>query len=103
MTYDVITRARRTTRRRLTAVCVAAAMVAGAVTIAVVGVAPDRSVTSPVDPGLTIRPDASSTAGGRAGLPGDLDWVDVAGVSVPVSGQSGPLLQQGRAGLRLRA
>ncbi|MEU5554031.1 hypothetical protein ABZ738_30085 [Micromonospora sp. NPDC047793] len=96
MTYDVIARARRTTRRRmLTAVCAATAMLAGAVAIAVFGVSPDRSATSPADPALTIRPDASPTAGDRMALPSDLDWVDLAGVSVPASGRSGPYFSRG--------
>ncbi|MFF0659115.1 hypothetical protein [Micromonospora tulbaghiae] len=94
MTYDVITRARRTTRRWLTAVCLAAAALAGAVTIAVFGADADRSVTSPAGP-APIHLDVGPADGRRADLPSDLSWTDVAGVSVPVSGQSGPRSSSG--------
>ncbi|MEW2386029.1 hypothetical protein AB0873_28605, partial [Micromonospora sp. NPDC047707] len=94
MTYDVITRARRTTRRWLTAVCLATAALAGAVTVAVVGAGPDRSVTSPAGP-TPIHFDVGPADGSRADLPSDLSWADVAGVSVPVSGQSGPRFSSG--------
>lgn len=89
MTYDVITRARRTTRRRIIAGCLAAATMAGAVTVAVVGTEPHRSVTSPVEL-APLRPAAGAAAPTGAGLPADLGWADVAGVSVPVSHRSGP-------------
>ncbi|WP_124861771.1 hypothetical protein [Micromonospora arida] len=87
MTYDVITRARRTTRRRTTALCLTAAAVLGAAAVTVVfGGGPDRPVTSTLGPVL-VRPE---TTDGQAFLPNDLGWADVAGVSVPVSAQSGP-------------
>ncbi|WP_328383743.1 hypothetical protein OHQ88_14365 [Micromonospora zamorensis] len=89
MTYDVITRARRTTRRRVTAFCVAAAAVACAVAAAAVsGTGPNGPATSPLGPVVQVRPE--TTADGPAVLPNDLAWVDVAGVSVPVSTLSGP-------------
>lgn len=95
MTYDVITRARRTTRRRLIAVGLAAAAAAGAVTVAVVaGTDPSRSVTLPADP-APDRPNIGAAADGQADLPSDLGWADAAGVSVPVSDQSGPRLTIG--------
>ncbi|MBQ1028966.1 hypothetical protein KBX26_02950 [Micromonospora sp. C97] len=88
MTYDVITRARRTTRRRVTAILVAAVAAVCAVAATVsISAGPDRSATSPMGPVL-VRPE--TTSDGQAALPDDLDWIDVAGVSVPVSKQSGP-------------
>ncbi|WP_157562847.1 hypothetical protein [Micromonospora chokoriensis] len=88
MTYDVITRARRTTRRRLTALCLIAAAMLSATAVAVVfDAGADRPAPSTVGPVL-VRPE--NTGDGQANLPDDLDWVDVAGVSVPVSERSGP-------------
>ncbi|MGW2625820.1 hypothetical protein [Micromonospora taraxaci] len=88
MTYDVISRARRTTRRRVTAILIAAtAAVCAAAAAAIISAGPNRSATSPMGPVL-VRPE--TTSGGQAALPDDLDWVDVAGVSIPVSKQSGP-------------
>ncbi|MEU8284155.1 hypothetical protein AB0C01_07430 [Micromonospora sp. NPDC048905] len=88
MTYDVITRAHRTTRRRITALCLATAAVLGAAAVAMAfGADSDRPASSTLGPVL-VRPE--TTANGQAVLPRDLDWVDVAGVSVPVSRQSGP-------------
>ncbi|MEU8315018.1 hypothetical protein [Micromonospora sp. NPDC049033] len=93
MTYNVIARARRTTRRRLTAACVTAAAVVGAVTVAVaVGAEPKQTVTSPAGPGAPARPDTGAATAESAGLPSDLGWANVAGISVPVSTQSGPRL-----------
>lgn len=88
MTYDVITRAQRTTRRRVTAFCLAAAAACAVAAAAVLGAGPKNSDTSPSGPVVQVRPD--STADRPAVLPDDLDWADVAGVSVPVSKQSGP-------------
>ncbi|MEU8088651.1 hypothetical protein AB0B57_34190 [Micromonospora sp. NPDC049101] len=88
MTYDVISRARRTTRRRVTALSLAAAAVLGAAAVAMVFAADsDRPASSTLGP-VPVRPE--TTANGQAVLPRDLGWDDVAGVSVPVSQQSGP-------------
>ncbi|MEV4210197.1 hypothetical protein [Micromonospora sp. NPDC049662] len=96
MTYDVITHARRTTRRRATVLCLVTATVLGAAAVVVAcGTGPDRPSTSSSSPVL-VRPE--TTVDSRAVLPDDLDWVDIAGVSVPVSKRSGPLfLSEGRA------
>ncbi|MEU3455388.1 hypothetical protein ABZ671_17585 [Micromonospora sp. NPDC006766] len=95
MTYDVITRAQRTTRRRILAICLAAATLAGAVTVAVVfGTGPTRPVTTQDRPAAPAGPDTAAGAAGGASLPHDLDWSDVAGVAVPVSNQSGPRLTE---------
>ncbi|MEU8164923.1 hypothetical protein AB0B97_00280 [Micromonospora sp. NPDC049004] len=89
MTYDVITHARRTTRRRVTALCLVAATVFGAAAVALVfGAGPDRPSTPSLGPVL-VQPETTVDSG--AVLPDDLDWADIAGVSVPVSKQSGPL------------
>lgn len=96
MTYDVVNRARRTTRRRVTAACVTAAAALGAVAVAVVaGADPSRPITSPAGPGAPARPNAGAATAGSADLPSDLAWAKVAGVSVPVSTQSGPRLTSG--------
>ncbi|MGW5581070.1 hypothetical protein [Micromonospora chokoriensis] len=96
MTYDVTTRARRTTRRRIIVLCLTAAGLLGAAAVTVAfGADSDRPATSTLGPVL-VRPE--TTTDGQAVLPNDVDWVDVAGVSVPVSEQSGPrTLSEGRA------
>ncbi|RKF24649.1 hypothetical protein [Micromonospora globbae] len=97
MTYDVITRARHNTRRRILAIFLVAATVAGALTVAVVfGTGPSRPVTTQGRPAAPAATDTTAGAAGGAsgGLPSDLDWSDVAGVSVPVSNQSGPRLTE---------
>ncbi|GGM24049.1 hypothetical protein ACFFX1_10210 [Dactylosporangium sucinum] len=93
MTYDVIARARRSTRRRATAVFLAAAAVAGLVTVVLVSVTGAGQPASA--PGATTEPVRSGVPTGAAGdgaadLPGDLTWADVSGVSLPVSSRSGP-------------
>lgn len=90
MTYDVLTRARRTTRRRVTAALLAASVVALAV-IAAVGffTGPDNpSSPGREAPGPSVAP--GGIAAEAAALPADLRWAPLAGISVPVSGQSGP-------------
>src|SRR5688572_28329088 len=86
MTYDIILRARRRTRRRVSvlavvAIAAAVAVVAG---VTVVGrqpaMGPARSAADPV-----ARPSDETRV-----LPTDLTFTDVAGVRLPVSGQAGP-------------
>ena len=71
-------------------------------TVAVVfGTSPTRPVTTQGRPAGSAVPDttAGAVGGASAGLPHDLDWSEVAGVSVPVSDQSGPrLTEKGLAG-----
>ncbi|MBP1782722.1 hypothetical protein J3R08_002572 [Micromonospora sp. HB375] len=93
MTYDVISHARRTTHRRLTAIGLAAAATAAAVTIALVaGATADRPVGSPSE---RAEPAVLSSVDAEERLPSDMQWVDVAGVSVPVSSRSGPRITSG--------
>lgn len=91
MTYDVIARARRTTRIRVTAACLAAAAVAGIATAAVVFLAgTDQPGAAPTATASAQQPGTGSSDAATAGLPADLTFADVAGVSVPVSKRSGP-------------
>ena len=94
MTYDVIARARRRTRRRVAAAALAAGVIGSgiAVTLAQAGdggpVPAAQTTTAPSGP-------AASTAGPAgpaesAQLPADLLDIDVAGVSLPVSRTAGP-------------
>lgn len=91
MTYDVIDRARRTTRRRV------AALVAVAVA-ALVAVGAGMLLTGrqpPAGPGGADPTSATTIGTGAAGpadrvLPTDLTFAEVSGVRLPVSGSAGP-------------
>ncbi|MFD6608661.1 hypothetical protein ACFWD1_07205 [Micromonospora chalcea] len=96
MTYDVIDRARRATRHRLTTICLTAVALTAAVAAAVMATtAPDRRADSPSGRAMsTIAITATTPDNGTQRL-GDLEWVDVAGVSMPVSSRSGPRITTG--------
>ena len=96
MTYDVIDRARRATRRRLTTICLTAVALTAAVAAAVMATtAPNRPADSPSGRALsTIAIPGASPGNGTQRL-SNLKWVDVAGVSVPVSSRSGPRITTG--------
>ncbi|MGW5083052.1 hypothetical protein [Micromonospora echinospora] len=96
MTYDVIDRARRATRRRLTTICLTAVALSAAVAAAVMATtAPDRPADSPSGRAMSTFAVTGATPGSETQRLTDLEWVDVAGVSVPVSSRSGPRITDG--------
>jgi hypothetical protein len=88
MTYDVITRARRRTRRRAAAALAAGQIGTGiAVTLTQIGSGP----TVPPTPFTPPSAPADAAGVGEPGeLPTDLLDTDIAGVSLPVSRTAGP-------------
>jgi hypothetical protein len=98
VTLDVITAARRRTRRRLAAVLVGVGVLA-AVLVVVVYPAfryADRDRPVPLSTSDGPRPTASQTVGGSV-LPADVSWIRLTGVDLPVSAATGPT--EVRAGL----
>lgn len=102
MTYDVLTRAHRTKRRRLVRTAVLTVVAVAAVIAAFVLAAnPSHDnyrpshLVGPLVPGGTAAPSSTGSGGqpdpgSAAALPGDLAWNQIAGVAVPVSVQAGP-------------
>ncbi|WBC05284.1 hypothetical protein [Micromonospora sp. WMMA1976] len=96
MTYDVIDRARRATRRRLTTICLTAVALTAAVAAAVMATtAPDRPADSPSGSAMSTFAVTSATSGSETQGFSDLKWVDVAGISLPVSSRTGPRITGG--------
>jgi hypothetical protein len=91
MTYEIITAARRRTRRRL-------GLAVGAVAaVAVLGWVAGLHLTGK-HPGPDPADPPSVDVAAVAGLPADIGWVRVAGVDLPVSASAGPAdTQRGRA------
>ncbi|MBQ1076735.1 hypothetical protein KBX06_26820 [Micromonospora sp. C31] len=105
MTYDVIDRARHRTRRWIAVVTLAAAA-ATALGVAAVTALRDEPTTAAQQTDVTDAapvtdsapvPDAAARA---VALPADLKWTPVAGISLPGSGQAGPLDTGGGAARR---
>ncbi|WP_433392951.1 hypothetical protein [Micromonospora sp. KLBMP9576] len=99
MTYDVIDRARRRTRRWAAAVTLAAAA-ATALGVAAVAVMRDGPTAAGQQAGATTATHVPEAAARAVVLPADLKWMPVAGISLPVSGQAGPLDTNGGAARR---
>ncbi|WP_327652042.1 hypothetical protein [Micromonospora aurantiaca] len=96
MTYDVIDRARRATRRRLTTICLTAVALTAAVAAAVMATtASNRPADSPSGDAMSTFTVTGVIPGSETQSLTDLEWVDVAGVSVPVSSRSGPRITSG--------
>ncbi|MEU7802647.1 hypothetical protein AB0B10_25645 [Micromonospora arborensis] len=88
MTYDVIDRARRRTRRRVAAAALAVAAVTALGAVVAVALHDDSSAQTPGRAFTT--PASGSDAAGGVALPADLRWTPVGGVSLPESRQAGP-------------
>ncbi|WP_328384349.1 hypothetical protein OHQ88_34370 (plasmid) [Micromonospora zamorensis] len=86
MTYDIIDRARRRTRRTVTAAIASVAVVTALGTV--VAVHHDPSARSSA--GASPTSASGSGEDGGVELPTDLRWTPIAGVSLPQSGQAGP-------------
>ncbi|MFF0097692.1 hypothetical protein ACFYO8_00030 [Micromonospora sp. NPDC005257] len=96
MTYDVIDHARRATRRRLTTICLTAVALTAVVAAAMMATtAPDRPADSPSGGAMSTFAVTGVIPGSETQRITDLEWVDVAGVSVPVSSHSGPRITSG--------
>jgi hypothetical protein len=90
MTYDIIARARRRTRRRVAAAALAAGLIGTGIAVTLAQVSSGDAV-----PAARIAAPSAPAAGAAgpdmsAQLPADLLDTDVAGVSLPVSRTAGP-------------
>ncbi|MEV4665700.1 hypothetical protein AB0J85_27595 [Micromonospora echinofusca] len=99
MTYDVIDRARHRTRRWFAAVTLAAAA-ATALGVAAVAALRDEPNAAAQQAGVTAAAPVPDPTARAVALPADLSWTPVAGISLPVSGQAGPLDTGGGAARR---
>ncbi|MEU8045737.1 hypothetical protein AB0B71_16535 [Micromonospora echinofusca] len=99
MTYDVIDRARHRTRRWVTTITLAAAA-ATSLGVAAVAAMRDEPNAAGQQSGFTAAAPVPDPAARAVALPADLRWTPVAGISLPVSGQAGPLDTSGGAARR---
>src|SRR4051812_9555296 len=89
MTLDVITAARRRTRRRLT---IAALVVLGVLALIYPAglYANSRLESAPRSAPATVQAPGPAATTATSVLPADVGWVQVAGVDLPVSATAGP-------------
>ncbi|MEH0971566.1 hypothetical protein V6U77_10570 [Micromonospora sp. CPCC 205546] len=99
MTYDVIDRARHRTRRWVTTITLAAAA-ATSLGVAAVAAMRDEPTAAAQQAGVTAAAPVPDPTARAVALPADLRWTPVAGISLPVSGQAGPLDTSGGAARR---